>query len=227
MSKKFVSILLISIFLLSFISGFGLYYFTSRMKFKNLNERLTSTSNQLNNLKKQISKLESEIAEIRRTNVDKSTQTSTTTENISMNDKTETETTVLTGRTLTREFCFIKEVKKRSGKYYLLADYAQFLTEEEAEAAAREYGESLEGDGYYILNENPRIRTLQIDTSKLKIYMYLKPEGYTGEKYLISFEKWFRWFNGLSGGTEQVKFVPYWITLEDGKVVKVEQQFLP
>lgn len=111
MHKKFVSVLLISIFLMGFISGFSFLYFATRLKFKNLNERLTGTSSQLSNLKKQISKLESEIAEIRRTDMDKSTQTGTTTENISMSDKTETETTIPAGRTLTKEFCFIKEVK--------------------------------------------------------------------------------------------------------------------
>lgn len=103
----------------------------------------------------------------------------------------------------------------------LVIDLQRWFTDQEAIAAAIEDGVIEPGEivpnGYYIRNENPRWRTIEIDpaaTVSLTVYPY----GQIDDPQIVSLER----FAELSPGWSE-----YWVTMEDGKVVAIEQQFIP
>jgi hypothetical protein len=71
--------------------------------------------------------------------------------------------------------CYIKEIKEKNGKTYIVADYVDFLEGKKAFKKAKASGDldydiSENGDtifylddGYYISNVNPKLRTLALD----------------------------------------------------------------
>jgi hypothetical protein len=103
----------------------------------------------------------------------------------------------------------------------LMIDIEQWFTDQAAIAAAIEDGVIEPGEiipnGYYIRNENPRWRTIEIDpaaTVSLTVYPY----GQVDDPQIVSLER----FADLSLGWSE-----YWITMEDGRVVAIEQQYIP
>ena len=103
----------------------------------------------------------------------------------------------------------------------LVIDVQQWFTDQEAIAAAIEDGVIVPGEiipnDYYIRNENPRWRTIEIDpaaTVSLTVYPY----GEIDDPQIVSLER----FANLSLGWSE-----YWVTMEDGRVVAIEQQFIP
>ena len=92
-------------------------------------------------------------------------------------------------------------------------DLASFLTGAEAEAAAAERGEEVNND-YFIVNDNPRLRTLiaQGDTVVLVL------EGGTPD---------LRRSNVADFAVERSEESGFWVTIEDGIVTEIEQQFVP
>ena len=105
-------------------------------------------------------------------------------------------------------------------------DLAYFLTGDEANQAAAEHGdETPVPNDYYIVNDNPRLRTLALapDVEILFIDWSRCCEPVPGElgPFARSFEK------HAGDSPYQGDTVPYWLTMEDGVVVKIEQQYLP
>jgi hypothetical protein len=110
-------------------------------------------------------------------------------------------------------------------------DLADFLTGDEATHAAEEHGdEAPPPNDYYIVNDNPRLRTLalapdadievfdwnrccddtvSIDVADLRRAIASGPDGVEVDGALVH-------GNG-----------PWWLTLEGGVVTKIEEQFLP
>jgi hypothetical protein len=137
----------------------------------------------------------------------------------------------------TEEFAYLMEV----GPDEVVADYAEFLTGEEANQAAVAAGVIEEGDsvpnGYFIRNVNPRLRTLALDDPPVVVL----PTAETGPvtEVAVPFEEWLArfddgksWPEGQSPPDDRFFFpaaegTPYWLTIQDGIVVQIRQQYLP
>lgn len=107
-------------------------------------------------------------------------------------------------------------------------DLAYFLTGEEANDAAAEHGDEVPvPNDYYIVNDNPRLRTLDVDPD-VEVWVIDWAdccdvvEGEV-QPFVDAFETRHHPWDAMYQGRE----APYWITVEDGAVVKIEVQYLP
>lgn len=127
-----------------------------------------------------------------------------------------------------RHIVFIVSIKTGTDPMRIRFDLAEMLTGEEANEAAVEDGVIAPGEpvpnDYYIRNENPKLRKLPIaDAAKVKIV------------------NWDDCCDSIAGDLDQVaeafatgatdglyrSISPFWITVKDGVVVKLEEQYLP
>ncbi|MGH2640367.1 MAG: hypothetical protein ACRDGO_01570 [Actinomycetota bacterium] len=103
----------------------------------------------------------------------------------------------------------------------LVIDIQQWFTDQEAIAAAIEDGVIEPGEiipnGYYIRNDNPRWRTIEIDPAAT-VSLTTYPYGQIDDPQIVSLER----FADLA-----IDWSEYWITVEDAKVVAIEQQYIP
>jgi hypothetical protein len=120
-----------------------------------------------------------------------------------------------------RHFVYIKSVayERRTVTF----DLAEFYTGDAARRAGAEDGETVEGD-YYIRNHNPRLRTLPL-ASAVQIKIVDWPDccdSINGDldKFAIAFE----------GANDDLYHGPsssYWLTVRNGAVDLIEEQYLP
>jgi hypothetical protein len=108
----------------------------------------------------------------------------------------------------------------------LVIDVELWFTDQEAVDAAIEDGVTVDPgiNGYYIRNEDPRWRTIEIDPAanvSLSTYPYADPSDPT----VVSLSRFGELFSSYEG--RFLKLSPYWITMEDGTVVAIEEQFVP
>lgn len=126
-----------------------------------------------------------------------------------------------------RFFCYVTSARWEGSQPELTVDYAQMLTGSAAAAAAAAAGdESPPPNDYYIVNENPRLRTFPADAG-LTVRMTSTAEGTRPEGYDMAFGQWYDAYSGMSGSFPAIRDVPYWITLEEGTIVNIEEQYLP
>jgi hypothetical protein len=114
------------------------------------------------------------------------------------------------------------------------ADYVQWFTGEEANVAAREDGaipedETVPND-YYIRNDNPQIRQLALSPAAPIVLQACFDPGPCVTTVGVTAEEW----TELVGGGEPDGWtwygggvLPYWLTLRDGDIVQVVEQYLP
>jgi hypothetical protein len=125
-------------------------------------------------------------------------------------------------------FGFVEKVDPTDGT--LVLDLAYFLTGEAANEAAAEHGDEVPvPNDYYIVNDNDRLRTLTLaDDVELSLldWNHCCDERFQGD--LDSFAR------AIDEGTFEAGGVvyngtlsPYWLTVEDGEVVRIEEQYLP
>lgn len=123
----------------------------------------------------------------------------------------------------------------------VVADYAEFLTGDVADAAAIDAGEIAEGEhvpnGYYIRNVDPRLRTLPLDESPVVVLPTFAQGPVT--EVNVAFDEWLAMFDDGRPWSEGqappgdgffapgAEGVPYWLTIHDGVVVQIRQQYLP
>ena len=100
-------------------------------------------------------------------------------------------------------------------------DLVYWYTGDEAEEVAAEHGTEAT-NGYYIENDNPRLRTLPLADEVEVMYVperLLRAAAGRRRRRLESVL-----------GTAQTDYpedVPWWITVEGGQITRIEQQFLP
>ena len=104
-------------------------------------------------------------------------------------------------------------------------DVIQFLTGDEATAAYREdHPEDPNGfpeNDYYIVNDNPRLRTLPVaDDVTVTVLATGEPEPTANSPHPIAFAE-------LPGYIAQFGAGPFWLTVNGGNLVAVEQQYVP
>jgi hypothetical protein len=108
----------------------------------------------------------------------------------------------------------------------LVIDIEQWFTDQAAVDAAIEDGNTVDPgiNGYYIRNENPRWRTIEISqtaTVSLSTYPFADPSDPT----IVSLSRFGELFSSYEG--RFLRLSPYWITVKDGMVVAIEEQFIP
>jgi hypothetical protein len=124
-----------------------------------------------------------------------------------------------------RHFVFAKEVADRSGGPQLRFDLAYFLTGDEATQAAKDHGDEYPPpNDYYIVNDNPKLRWLPVSASVKVKYI---PNEMCCDLAAGNFDAWAEAVNETSQTDYAGKLAPWWITVSDGQIAKIEQQYLP
>lgn len=150
-----------------------------------------------------------------------STSTSTTTSTTSTTAAPEAE--LEDGR----HFGFIEAVDDAGG-VEIDFDLAQWFSGEEANRAAEEDGVIEPGEGvpndYYVRNVNERVRTLPVaGDAAISVVRRECCES----QALGSVEEWVRWYResppNMFGGRDSA----WWVTVEAGTVVGIEEQYRP
>ncbi len=124
-----------------------------------------------------------------------------------------------------RHFCFVTGIVNETGETMVTVDYAEMLTGTEANAAATAAGEeSPPPNDFFIRNVNPKLRTFPV---KSAIQVHLTASSGQGIDGLdVGLGEWHDSFVGMSPGYE-VQHVPYWITIANGVIVDIEEQYIP
>jgi hypothetical protein len=126
-----------------------------------------------------------------------------------------------------RQFCFVRSGLWEGSTALLTVDYAEILSGAEAAAAATAHGEeSPPPNDYYIVNDNPKLREFPIDTAMTVKVVSQPGGGVVTEGYGMAFGTWYDVLCGMSTD-DFVADRPYWITIEGGTIVAIEEQFLP
>jgi hypothetical protein len=127
-----------------------------------------------------------------------------------------------------RSFVYAKKVEQSEGASSLTFDLAEFLTDEDANAAAAAHGDEVPvPNGYYIVNDNPKLRTLPISPEvTIRYFPSSGPACCKHEPGTLD------GFAAAVNGTAMtdypdMTFSPWWITLKDGVIVTISQQYLP
>jgi|GEM_PF-736695 len=114
------------------------------------------------------------------------------------------------------------------------ADYVQWFVGEEANVAAREDGaipedETVPND-YYIRNDNPQIRQLVLSPAAPVVLQACFDPGPCVTTVGVTVDQW----SQLVGGAEPDGWIwygggalPYWLTVRDGEIIQVVEQYLP
>lgn len=108
-------------------------------------------------------------------------------------------------------------------------DVVQFLTGAQADEAYRRDhpgGDSAAPNGYYIVNANPLLRTLPVRAGAVVVVL-VPPLGGTDTK-TITLAELPGYFASMSGnwGTHLWPN-PFWLTVRNGAIVALQEQFLP
>ena len=120
-----------------------------------------------------------------------------------------------------RHFVFVKRAKDGSVTF----DLAYLLTGKDAEQAAKDAGQELPvPNDYFIVNDNPKLRTVPVgDGAKIMVYDWsMCCDTYTS----ISYDE----FAGyVASPTDDFHgtLSPYWLRVQGGQIVKIEEQYLP
>jgi hypothetical protein len=125
-------------------------------------------------------------------------------------------------------FGFVEEVDPSGGT--LVLDLAYFLQGEAANEAAAERGDEVPvPNDYYIVNDNPRLRTLALaDDLELSLLDWNRccDERFDGDLDTFA-EAIAEGMLEADGLVYNGTFSPYWLTVENGEVVRIEEQYLP
>ena len=127
-----------------------------------------------------------------------------------------------------RHFGYIKSVDLGASPPTLVFDLAYLLTGEEAneEAAKRGYPTPVDND-YFIVNDNPRLRTPAL-AGDLRLRLLDREHCcdtfFDGdlERFAASFRR-----TSYPPGNYVGKFTAYELTVEDGVVVEIDEHYLP
>ena len=138
------------------------------------------------------------------------------------------ELTAMVGPTLAdgRHFVQIVAVGDDQDPPRLIVDEQQWFTDQEAVDAALEDGlpPSAAGEGgFYIRNENPRWRIVEVDPAT-PVALTTPPHGQIDRPAIVDLPRFATLF---TASDEYINYSPYWLTIRDGVVVRIEEQFVP
>ena len=126
-----------------------------------------------------------------------------------------------------RHFGYIGSIDLPSGS--LVFDLAYFLTGDEANEAATERGDEVPvPNDYYIVNDNPRLRTLILaPDAAIRVIDWGNNCCDPVEGDIVPFAEAFETKRHAWDAMYQGAESPYWVTVDGGVVVGIEEQYLP
>ncbi len=121
-------------------------------------------------------------------------------------------------------FVYVKRASRGdNGETRVRFDLAYFYEGQRAEREAAERGDEVVS-GYYIVNDNPRLRVLPVADDVEVEYI---PSSQCCELQAGDIDAWVEAVLETNptdyGGTN----VPWWFTVEGGQITRIEQQYLP
>jgi hypothetical protein len=150
-----------------------------------------------------------------------STQASETPEPSEMPEPSRSESPILEDG---RHFVWVEEAARlEDGSATVTFDLAYFLTGEEGEQAAADHDDEF-ANGYYIVNDNPRLRTLPLADEVDVEYV---PTSQCCELQPGNVDAWLESVLETNPNDYDGKNVPWWLTVEGGEITRVEQQWVP
>ena len=123
-----------------------------------------------------------------------------------------------------RHFVYVKKLLGTPPDATLTFDLAEFLTGEAAAQAAADHGdESPPPNDYYIVNDNPKLRTMLVAPD-----VTIQAIDWTNCCELTDVP-YTDWAASLTAPTDALHgaLSQYWLTLADGSIVTIEEQYLP
>jgi hypothetical protein len=127
---------------------------------------------------------------------------------------------------------YITEMYSKQGKTYIVADCIQWYEGADADRVfkEREPDSGLPGtpDGYYIVNDNPKLRTIAVkDDAEVLMQVYNRT-GKIDETNVvwneaITLSKW----SQIYSEDKLLAEYPYHLTIKNGEIVKIIQQYIP
>lgn len=129
-----------------------------------------------------------------------------------------------------RNFAFIKRVDPSADPATVTFDLAYFLTGDEAIRAAEDRGDEVPPpNDYYVINDNPRLRTVPLaPNAELVLLDWNDCCETTFDGELTDFARAFD--EGqitVDGHRYNGNLSPYWLTARDGVIVRIEEQYIP
>lgn len=123
-----------------------------------------------------------------------------------------------------RHFVYVTDAARaEDGSATTTFDLAYFYRGERAEQEAAERGDEVVND-YYIVNDNPRLRTLPL--ADVVVVRYI-PVDECCELQDGDVDAWLESILETNPTDYAGKDPPWWFQVEDGLVTRIEQQFLP
>lgn len=120
----------------------------------------------------------------------------------------------------------VTSARVTGGVTYVTLDYIQFLVgDEAAEAAAARGDESPPPNDYYIINDNPKLREYPVQQGITVEVMYAADQTFMPEGVTVSLADWTA---GMTGPMLNYYTSTYYIvTVTDGTITELSQQYLP
>ncbi|MGM0883217.1 MAG: hypothetical protein ACQEXQ_19535 [Bacillota bacterium] len=129
---------------------------------------------------------------------------------------------------------YINKIFSKNGKTFLTADYIQWFEGEEANKVFREYeknsGLSEAPDGYYIVNQNNKLRTFELaDDAVVIMQVYNRTEKVEDVDIVWNERINIKKFNSLFINNDAIDLTdfPYHLTIKNNKIIKIVQQYIP
>ncbi|MDP9330497.1 MAG: hypothetical protein M3P11_07680 [Actinomycetota bacterium] len=125
-----------------------------------------------------------------------------------------------------RYFVYAKKVTGSGDPMKLTFDLAYLLGGQEADDAAAAHGDPPPEDGYYLVNDNPLLRTVPIDPEVTVRYI---PTGAVDQATLKAgnIDGWSAAVNGTAMTDYRDGDAGWWIVIQGGEVTSIKQQYFP
>jgi len=123
-----------------------------------------------------------------------------------------------------RHFVYVQSATPReNGSTRVRFDLAYFYQGQRADREAAERGDEVVS-GHYIVNDNPRLRTLPLADDVEVEYI---PSSQCCELQSGDIDAWVEAVLETNPTDYPGTNVPWWFTVEDGEITRIEQQYLP
>ena len=157
------------------------------------------------------------------------TQPSTTTESKPPATKPSSTTSKLTANDVTHQPTFIvKTGVADGGGSTITLDYILYLSGAAAEKAAKAHGDTVEND-YYIVNDNKMLRTFPISSAVVIVLHPANGPQFHRTFTLAEFKALMSSHTAAYGDKnfDWSPQTPYYVNVKNGKVTRIEQQWVP
>lgn len=127
---------------------------------------------------------------------------------------------------------FIQDMYTDNGKTYIVVDDIEWYEGKEADAVfARkepEFGQMGAPSGYYIVNDNTKLQTFEIQSDAAVLMQIYNRNDRPEEAQIVWNEPvTLNKFKAIFSKDAVIHEYPYHLTVKDGKVVKIVQQYIP